>query len=247
MSAQWPARKPTAHRAKCDQFIAHLDALVSELQETKLKLAETQSLLEAHSPGAVEDQDAVLFDCFVPRYPAEENCLDESDDFELNEKLLNDVSVSAVDPPFDGWRMGGSPGAVADRYIDWQLDNNEQISLIVGQFLSPEDANDCQARLTVDPLTHEYSLSGGEQFDFYLYDQQNCRLTIVEALHELPATQIERTDHPDNIQSASMLDGSWQGPGFAGGCRIRFTANRTADWRRRAFAGFETGIVVSSV
>ena len=70
MSAQWPARTPTAHRAKCDQFIAHLDALVSELQETKLKLAETQSLLEAHCPGTVEDQDAVLFDCFVPRYQA---------------------------------------------------------------------------------------------------------------------------------------------------------------------------------
>ena len=50
MSAQWPARKPTAHRAKCDQFVEHLDGLVSELQETKLKLAETQSLLEAHSP-----------------------------------------------------------------------------------------------------------------------------------------------------------------------------------------------------
>ena len=97
MSAAWPARKPTAHRAKCDQLVAHLDALVSDLQATKAKLAKTQSLLEAHAPGTVEDDEAELVDCFVPRYVEEEWDREWDDDFELKDDLIKDASSRAVD------------------------------------------------------------------------------------------------------------------------------------------------------
>ena len=180
MSAKWPARKPTAHRAKCDQFVEHLDTLVSELQATKAKLAQTQSLLEAHSPGSVEDDEAELFDCFVPRYPDQEWDREWDEDFEINEDLLNDASTRAVDPPFDGWRMGGSPGVVNGRYVDWKLSDEEQIEMYVGQSSTPKAAMHREAKLTVDPLTHEYFLIGDEYFDFFLYDQECGRLSLIE-------------------------------------------------------------------
>jgi hypothetical protein len=179
MSAQWPARKPTAHRAKCDQFVEHLDALVSELQATKAKLDQTQSLLEAHSPGSVEDDEAELFDCFVPRYVDQDWDREWDEDFEINGDLLNDTSTRAVDPPFEGWRMGGSPGVVSGRYVDWKLSDDEQIEMFVGQSSTPEAAMHRVAKLTVDPLTHEYVLTGDEEFDFFLYDQECGRLSLI--------------------------------------------------------------------
>lgn len=179
MSADWPARKPTAHRAKCDQFVDHLDTLVCELQETKEKLAQTQSLLEAHSPGTVKDDEAELFDCFVPRYAEKGWDRVWDDDFEINEELANDASARAVDPPFEGWRMAGSPGVVDGRYVDWKLSADEQIEMFAGQ-TSSHDGDDREAKLTVDPLTHEYVLSGDEDIDFFLYDQKCGYLSLME-------------------------------------------------------------------
>ena len=179
MSAAWPARKPTAHRAKCDQLVAHLDALVSDLQATRANLAKTQSLLEAHTPGAVEDDEAELFDCFVPRYVEEELDQDWDDDFELNHELINDDSTRAVDPPFEGWRMGGAPGTVDGRYVDWKLSDDEQIEMFVG-YSESHQLVQRGAKLTVDPLTHEFVLSGDEDFNFYRYNQSTGKLSIVE-------------------------------------------------------------------
>lgn len=199
MSAAWPPRKPTAHRAKCDQFVGFLESLVTELQETKARLAKTQSILEAHVPGSVEDEDAMLVDSFVPRYDDVDldDCLDPDDDFEfvdelnreedvgeLNDGPIREESVRAVDPPFDGWHFSGAPGIVDGRYVDWNLSSDERINLVIGQIETLESPVEGEAVLTVDPLTNEYMLSGDEGFDFFIFDQKNQHISSVEATNQ---------------------------------------------------------------
>ncbi len=187
MSTAWPAKKPTAHRAKCDQFVGHLQDLMVELQQTKARLVKSQSQLESYSPGLVDDEEAMLVDSFIPRY-------DDSDwdnDFEVAEvtdaveqptfDVGGNHDSNAVDPPFEGWRLGGAPGMVGGRYVDWSLSAEERINLTIGQIETLELPHEGEAVLTVDPLTNEYLVSGDEGFDFYIYDQKNQNLTTVEA------------------------------------------------------------------
>jgi hypothetical protein len=181
MSPAWPAKKPTAHRAKCDQFVGCVQEMLVELQQTKARLLKAQSQLESYSPGSVDDDEAELVDSFIPRY----NDSDWDNEFEVvadpSVHISSDPNPAAVDPPFEGWRLGGAPGMFGGRYVDWNLSGDERINLILGQIETLETLHEGEAVLTVDPLTNEYFVSGDEGFDFYIYDQKNQNLATVEA------------------------------------------------------------------
>lgn len=177
MSAHWPAQKPTAHRGKCDQFVGFLNALVTDLHQTRCELASTQSILESYAPGSVEDDDTIVSDSFIPRYSDKDRSAAES---ELATTVGHSENNHAVDPPFDGWRLDGAPGFVDGKYVDWKLSEDECINLIIGQVETPEDPTEAEAILKIDPLTNEYFLSGDAELNFLIYDQRNRHLTRVE-------------------------------------------------------------------
>ncbi len=151
MSAEWPASRPTSHRAKCDRFIQFLDSLVNELQVIQSQLSKAQSTIAAFSPPAIEDEDAILVDSFIPRYDTDYR--DDCDDFVVDQVCKftelgavcdafgNPSRRDAAAPanfPLSGWLIGGAPGFFDGNYVDWRLNEGGKIELILGQL----EAND---------------------------------------------------------------------------------------------------------
>ena len=168
MSLDWPAKKATCHRGKCDELVSLVEQLVGELQTTQMDLKRAQSALVAFDPEA-EINDENLIDSFVPKFLTEakrnqplcDSASDVSDppaddDFEV-EQFVSDSAVSLVAPPFAGWSFGGATGIVGNYYLDWTVDELERISLVAGEIDSELDSG-CEATLTIDPLTQEYRL-----------------------------------------------------------------------------------------
>ena len=146
MSTEWPASRPTSHRAKCDRFVQFLDSLVNELQVTQSQLSKAQSTIAAFSPPAIEDEDAILVDSFIPRYNTDFR--DDHDDFVVDQvgKFTERDSVcetfgspfrriadSSASFPLAGWLIGGAPGFFDGNYVDWRLNEAGKIELILGQ------------------------------------------------------------------------------------------------------------------
>jgi hypothetical protein len=113
MSLNWPAKKPTCHRAKCDELVSLVEQLVGQLQTTQINLKRAQSALIAFDPAA-KSNGPNLMEPFVPKFPSESNrsesvggsvngCsnLATDDDFEV-EQFSGDSAVSLVTPPFVG-------------------------------------------------------------------------------------------------------------------------------------------------
>ncbi len=74
ISANWPAGRPTGHRAKCDQFLGLLGKLVSQLHVAQVELTRAQSSLAAIDPTTFSDDDkAILIDSFIPQWTSESN------------------------------------------------------------------------------------------------------------------------------------------------------------------------------
>jgi hypothetical protein len=199
MSLDWPAKKPTCHRAKCDELVSLVEQLVGELQTTQMDLKRAQSALVAFDPAA-EINDENLIDSFVPKFLSESNrnesvgdsASDLSDrsadgDFEV-EQFVGDSAVSLVAPPFAGWSFGGATGIVGNYYLDWTVDEEERISLVAGEIDSETDA-DREATLTIDPLTQEYRLgspgvqtpNGNDFTVFYLWNERTESLHPIES------------------------------------------------------------------
>ncbi len=198
MSLDWPAKKATCHRGKCNELVSLVEQLVGELQTTKMNLKRAQSALAAFDPAA-EVNDDNLMDSFVPKFLSETNRSEagnrseiklsnrsEDDGFEV-EQFVGESAVSLVAPPFDGWSFGGATGIVGNYYLDWAVDEEERISLIAGEIESESDSGR-EAKLTIDPLTQEYRLarSGvqaprGEDFRvFYLWNEKTESLHPIE-------------------------------------------------------------------
>jgi hypothetical protein len=197
MSENWPAKKPTSHRAKCDQFIGLLDRFVAEHQSAEVELNRIQSALLALDVTAdIEDDD--LVDSFVPKFrplpsPEAESSVSvdtdddalSDDDFEVHQHV-SDTSSSLVCPPFDGWSLGGATGIVGNYYLDWMVDSEERIAICAGEI----DANPSvklESIILVDPLTNEYhvaptelELSGIDQLQaFKLWDSKTLSLSAI--------------------------------------------------------------------
>ncbi len=146
MSAEWPASRPTSHRAKCDRFVQFLDSLVNELQVTQSQLSKAQSTIAAFSPPAIEDEDAILVDSFIPRYDTDFR--DDHDDFVVDQVCkftelgavceafgnpFRRVAAATASFPLAGWLIGGAPGFFDGNYVDWRLNEGGKIELILGQ------------------------------------------------------------------------------------------------------------------
>ena len=190
MSRNWPAKKATCHRGKCDELVSLVEELVGELQTTQMELKRAQSALVAFDPDA-EINEENLIDSFVPKFLTESKrteTLDNSaiecfgspsdDDFEV-EQFVGDSAVSLVAPPFAGWSFGGATGILGNYYLDWTVDEEERISLVAGEIDSVMDSGR-EATLTIDPLTQEYRLGSPERQSsmedeftfFYLWNER---------------------------------------------------------------------------
>lgn len=70
MSPQWPAGRPTSHRAKCDQFLELLNQFLREVKTDREQLQQAKSLLAGtpHGETIVQPND-MLTDTFASRHP----------------------------------------------------------------------------------------------------------------------------------------------------------------------------------
>ncbi len=186
MSAEWPAKKSTCHRGKCDELVALVDELVSDLQATRLELSKTRSAMAGLTFDVDVSDDEIFVDSFVPKYSRVElgNVTNEvvessvgirgtgstrSDDFEVCQDISESSSVVA--PPFDGWSLGGSTGINDEVYLDWQVDQNERIAISVGEIESTFGDSDSESIIKVDPLTSEYRIATKGEFQVcYIWD-----------------------------------------------------------------------------
>lgn len=241
MSTQWPAKKPTGHRSKCDDLVAIIDSLVGQLQATRNELNKMQSVVAAVSPETVEDEDIVLIDSFVPtkgqrRTDAEFEVCDApvasgDDEFEtkFDEPKSQPTPGAVVNPPFEGWTLGGATGINENVYLDWRVDTQEQIELSVGRIESRYGDGDAAAFIQVDPLTCEYRLFGSMEINgFFVWDSKSMSLTPLkiggthrrllagQALVATTSSKLidmdfkgsrdeDRIDHPENQTSKDSL------------------------------------------
>lgn len=200
MSAEWPAQKATAHRGHCDDLIAQFGAIMNELLETKKELTRTRSALAALTPEAVSSDDEYLVDSFIPRF-------ETSDDFEVvDPEMIEECfghdefqvcqslnSQSLVTLPFDGWQLGGQTGIISQSYLDWRIDEAEQVSISVGKIESDLGFGDAETTLKFDPLTSEYQVQGSSALSgLFLLDQNDLsctRLKVEEKWSALKAGQ----------------------------------------------------------
>ena len=169
MSASWPANKPTCHRQKCDELIAELDVILTELNSTRAELKRARSALAGFAPTEVAQSEEVV-DSFVPR---DVNSRDRWDDDKLDPAeveielevdtdfdVCQDIGESTlVKPPFEGWSLGGATGIAGSIYVDWRVNSKEQISITVGRIESDLGVGDSESIVQVDPLSNEYFLS----------------------------------------------------------------------------------------
>ena len=200
MSADWPAKKPTGHRAKCDELVGLIDHLVSDLQTARVDLSKSRSTLVALNPANDVAGDELLVDSFAPNFelsrrwndvtgrvdsPAASTC-DPSAETEVEDQQNAcpsecNSSIGLVQPPFDGWNLAGETGVADNVYLDWLVDSTERISIMSGRIESDLGVGDTQASLTVDPLTCEYLLSGPADFQpFYLWDSDSTSISTIE-------------------------------------------------------------------
>ncbi|MFK7769510.1 MAG: hypothetical protein AB8B55_20020 [Mariniblastus sp.] len=226
MSVDWPAKKPTGHRAKCDELVALIDSLCSDLQSTKIELQQTRSALAGIAPDAIDlGQEAVLTDSFVPKFIqgrrwddtsfelASEADVAQAVDFDETAFVDEEPSgTQIVAPPFRGWSLGGEAGVVEKAYVDWLVSNDEKIVVTTGMIESSFGTGDRQAIVEVDPLTKEYLVAGSEELDtLYLWDSKTlsvsplnvsgrwCRLKSGQAIIGTTSMKFGRLTQIDGI------------------------------------------------
>ena len=199
MSPNWPAKKPTCHRAKCDELMSLVEQLVGQLQTTQKNLKRAQAALIAVDP-AEKSNGQNQIDHFVPKFSSESKRIDSvggsvsacsdlatDDDFEA-EQFLGDSAFSLVAPPFVGWSFGGATGIAGEYYLNWTVDEEERISLVAGRIDSKIEGARI-ATLTIDPLTQEYRfvssevpMSPSNDFTFfYLWSERTESLHPIES------------------------------------------------------------------
>ena len=186
MSADWPARQPTAHRGKCDELVGLISDLVGELQTAKLELSRLRNVMAVlPSESKFEREVEIWVDSFVPKFgrvaagnadsdfqgtDSPDYGSDSFDDFEVFQELTQTES-KLVSPPFDGWSLGGTTGIVDDTYLDWLVDPQERIAISVGKIESAHGDGDRQTVLKVEPLTSEFRVAAqGDISAFYHLD-----------------------------------------------------------------------------
>ena len=78
--------------------------------------------------------------------------------------------------------------------VDWQVNDQEQIEMIVGQLESDDESNategdlrgrsdrgqEGESKLTIDPLTCEYTLAGDDRNSFWMFDLQQSTMLRIE-------------------------------------------------------------------
>jgi hypothetical protein len=203
MCARWPAKKPTGHRAKCDELVELIDQLVGDLQTARVDLGRARSALAALDPSTDVADDELLIDSFAPKFehrrrwndvtePADshddsrDSTCEQTDenDFEVHQEIdasISNSSIGLVQPPFAGWNLAGETGIADDTYLDWLVDSDERISIMAGRIESDLGVGDTQATLVVDPLTSEYLLEGPTDFQaFYLWCSDSKSLCLME-------------------------------------------------------------------
>ena len=200
MCANWPAKKPTGHRAKCDELVGLIDQLVSDLQTARVNLSRSRSTLAALDPSTDVADDVLLVDSFAPKFefrrrwddvtervdlrrvsPCDPSADTDVDDHREVPFSVCSSSIGVVQPPFDGWNLAGETGVADNVYLDWLVDSEERISIIAGRIESDLGVGDTQISVVVDPLTCEYLLSGTGDFkSFFLWDSNSKLLSLIE-------------------------------------------------------------------
>lgn len=78
-----------------------------------------------------------------------------------------------VDPPFDGWTMRGKAGWEGDKFIEWNVTDDEEIRLTVGTSCNKRGSQH-NASVFVEPLTGEFQVHGRvEGVSFWLLDRSS--------------------------------------------------------------------------
>jgi hypothetical protein len=212
MTAEWPARRPTASRIKCDQFLKLLSDVVWRSQSLEAEVNRLQQFLTAQS--ACDNHE--ICDSFVPRHPYQTQSELHSDFIlsvepdakktpgsELtNDRYHNTESTFSADRveascTIPKWQIGGRRGFHENRYIDWAIRNDHRIELIMGQIDQPENPDSqweeqWETKLTVNPETSRFWFSVEPRGGYWLLDQAtSClnRISDVSKISQLEPNQ----------------------------------------------------------
>jgi len=122
------------------------------------------------------DQEVNILEIIAGRIAAE---LERAACAKLNsEPKLNEPTGSnriechpVIDPPFAGWKLEGQCGQVEQKFVNWDVTDDEEIRLTIGTIGANSDRN--SASIFVDPLTTNFQAHGSVPgVSFWLLDQE---------------------------------------------------------------------------
>ena len=122
-----------------------------------------------------------------------------------------------VDPPFPGWKLEGECGVYSDKFVEWDVSDQEEIRLTIGTGTSQSER--VSASIFVDPLTTEFQVHGRVQdVAFWLWDRETgvvfdidewAKPLFLESSQWLVATTID-----DPIEAQSLLESFEKGESY---------------------------------
>ena len=84
-----------------------------------------------------------------------------------------------IDPPFAGWVMEGQCGSDQEKFIDWDVTDDEEIRLTVG--IVNSDGSRKAASVFIDPLTADFQVHGRVSgVSFWLVDHKSESLVEID-------------------------------------------------------------------